>query len=187
MLGLQTAASIFAQLTTEEAFGLVVFDIIIASPPAPAIGLAKFCPTAGRVHRAAELCRIDKGLDHQHRMAVASLPIGRKTLQGQTQDLTGQVGHRAPRQDKEAAIVGNQTEATVPLCRAPSDPFVSMLEVLSRGAEDQQRQPLTLGVGSYIVQALAYFFGASQIVMLIEQLSEILQFSPFHEPYLDLI
>ena len=106
---------------------------------------------------------------------------------GQTQDLAGQVGHRAARQDKEAAIVGNQTEATVPLCRAPSDPFVSMLEVLSRGAEDQQRQPLTLGVGSYIVQALAYFFGASQRVMLIEQLSEILQFSPFHEPYLDLI
>ena len=79
-------------------FGLVVFYVIIASPAAPAVGLAKFRPTAGRVHRAAELCRIDKGFDHQHRMAVASLPIGRKTLQGQTQYPAGQVGHRAPRQ-----------------------------------------------------------------------------------------
>ena len=59
--------------------------------------------------------------------------------------------------------------------------------MLSRSAEDQQRQPLTLGIGGYVVQALAHFFEASQIVMLIEQLFEILQFSPFHEPYLDLI
>ena len=93
MFGLQTAASIFAQLAAEETFGLVVFDVIIAPPPAPAVGLAKFGPATGRVYRAAELCRIDKGFDHQYRMAVASLPIGRKTLQGQTQDLAGQVGH----------------------------------------------------------------------------------------------
>ena len=44
-----------------------------------------------------------------------------------------------------------------------------------------------LAIGGYVVQALAHFFEASQIVMLIEQLFEILQFSPFHEPYLDLI
>jgi len=147
MFGLQTAAGIFAQLTAEETFGLVVFDVIIASPAAPAVGLAKFRPAAGRVRRAAKLCRIDKGFDHQHRMAVASLPIGRKTLQGQTQYLASQVGHRALRQDKEAAVVGNQTEATVALCRAPSDPFVPMLEVLGRSAEDQQRQPLTACIG----------------------------------------
>jgi hypothetical protein len=84
MFGLQTVAGIFAQLTAEEAFGLVVFDVIIASPPTPAVGLAKFGPAAGRVYRAAELCRIDKGFDYQYRMAVASLTIGRKTLQSQT-------------------------------------------------------------------------------------------------------
>ena len=47
--------------------------------------------------------------------------------------------------------------------------------MLSRSAEDQQRQPLTLGIGGYVVQALAHFFEASQIVMLIEQLFEILR------------
>jgi hypothetical protein len=62
-----------------------------------------------------------------------------------------------------------------------------MLEVLGRGTKDQQRQPLTLGIGGYVVQALAHFFEASEIVMLIEQLFEILQFGPFHEPYLDLM
>ena len=40
MFGLQTAAGIFAQLTAEEAFRLVVFDVIIAPPAAPAVGLA---------------------------------------------------------------------------------------------------------------------------------------------------
>ena len=54
-------------------------------------------------------------------------------------------------------------------------------------AKDQQRQPLTLAIGGYVVQALAHFFEASQIVMRIEQLFEILQFGPFHEPYLDLM
>ena len=146
MFGLETATGVFAQLPAEEAFGLVVLDVIIAATAAPAVGLAKFTPAAGRIDRAAELGGIDEGFDHQHRMAVASLPIGQKTLQGQTQYLARQVGHGALRQDKKTAVVGHQAEATVALSSTPSDPLVAMLEVLGWSAEDQQGQPLTLAI-----------------------------------------
>jgi len=80
-----------------------------------------------------------------------------------------------------------QAEATVALCSAPSDPLVAMLEVLGWSAEDQQGQPLTLGIGGHAVEALAHRFEASQIVMLIEQLFETLQFGALHKPHLDLV
>src|SRR5690349_561893 len=83
MFGLETAAGVFAQLAAEEAFGLVVFEVIIAPMAAPTVGLAKLSPAAGRIDRAAELRGIDEGFDHQDRMAVASLPIGGEALQGQ--------------------------------------------------------------------------------------------------------
>ena len=76
MFGLEAAAGIFAQLAAEEAFGLVVFNVVIAPMAAPAVGLAKFAPAAGRIKRTAELGNIDESFDHQHRMAVTGLPIG---------------------------------------------------------------------------------------------------------------
>jgi len=52
---------------------------------------------------------------------------------------------------------------------------------------DQQGQPLTLGIGSHVVEALAHRFEAPQIVMLIEQLIETLQFGAFYKPHLNLV
>jgi hypothetical protein len=43
-----------------------------------------------------------------------------------------------------------------------------MLEVLGWSTKDQQSKPLTLGIGGHVVEAFAYRFEASQIVMLIE-------------------
>jgi hypothetical protein len=62
--------------TAEQAFGLVVFNVVIAPTATPAVGLAQFAAAAGRINRPAELGDIDKGFDHQHRMAVRALPIG---------------------------------------------------------------------------------------------------------------
>ena len=73
------------------------------------------------------------------------------------------------------------------LSSAPSDPLVAMLEVLGWSAEDQQSKPLTLGIGGHVVEAFAYRFEASQIVMLIEQLFETLQFGALHKSHLDLV
>jgi hypothetical protein len=81
-------------------------------------------------------------------MAVLGLPIGGKPIQGQAQHLDRQVGHGALRQDQEPAVVSHQTQAPVALCRAPSDPLVAMFEVLGWGTEDQQGEPLTLGIGA---------------------------------------
>src|ERR1700726_4774579 len=125
MFSLETAAGVFAQLTAEEAFGLVVFNVVIAPTATPAIGLAKLAPAAGRINRTAELGDIDEGFDHQHRMAVTGLPIGGKPIQGQAQHLARQVGYGAPGRDKEPAVVSHQAQATVALCRAPSDPLVA--------------------------------------------------------------
>ncbi len=187
MFGLKTAAGVFEQLAAEEAFGLVVFNVVIAPMTAPAVGLAQFAPAAGRINCTAKLGNIDEGFDHQHRMAVRALPIGGKAIQGQAQHLARQVGHGALGQDKEAAVVSHQAQATVALSSAPSDPLVAMLEVLGWSAEDQQGQPLTLGIGGHVVEAFAHRFEASQIVMLIEQLFETLQFGALHKPHLDLV
>ena len=63
-----------------------------------------------------------------------------------------------------------------------------MLEVLGWSAlKTSKASPLTLGVGSHVVEALAHRFEASQIVMLIEQLFETLQFGALHKPHLDLV
>jgi hypothetical protein len=62
-----------------------------------------------------------------------------------------------------------------------------MLEVLGWSAKDQQGQPLTLAIAGQVVEALAHLFEASQIVMLIEQLFETLQFGAPHKPHLDLV
>ena len=160
MFGLETAAGVFEQRAAEQAFGLVVFNVVIAPTAAPAVGLAQFAPSAGRINRPAELGDIDEGFDHQHRMAVMGLPIGGKPIQAQ---------------------------ATVTLNRAPSDPLVAMLKMLGWSAEDQQGKPLTLGIGGHVVEAFAYRFEPSQIVMLIEQLFETLQFDALHKPHLDLV
>src|ERR1700747_3203139 len=187
MFGLEAAAGVFEQLAAEEAFGLVVFNVVIAPMAAPAVGLAKFTPAAGRINRTAELGNIDESFDHQHRMAVTGLPIGGQAIQSQAQYLARQVGHRALGQDKEATVVGHQTQATVALCSTPADPSVALLEGFGGSAEDQQGQPLTLGIGSHVVEALAHRFEAPQIVMLIEQLFETLQFGALYKPHLDLV
>jgi hypothetical protein len=62
-----------------------------------------------------------------------------------------------------------------------------MLEVLGWSTEDQQGQPLTLGIGGHVVEAFAYRFNVSQIVMLIEQFFETLQFGALRKSHLDLV
>ena len=107
MFGLETAARVFEQLAAEEAFGLAVLNLVIAPMATPTVGLAQFAPAAGRINRTAELGSIDESFDHQHRMAVRALPIGRKPIQGQAQHLARQVGHGALGLDKEPAVLSH--------------------------------------------------------------------------------
>src|SRR5271169_6707047 len=188
MFGLEAAAGVFAQLAAEEAFGLVVLNVVIAPMAAPTVGLAQFAPAAGRINRTAELGSIDEGFDQPTPDGrKRALPIGGKPIQGQAQHLARQVGHGALGQDKEPAVVSHQAQATMALSSAPSDPLIAMLEVLGWSAEDQQSKPLTLGIGGHVVEAFAHRLEASQIVMLIEQFFEVLQFGALHKPHLDLV
>jgi hypothetical protein len=44
-----------------------------------------------------------------------------------------------------------------------------------------------LGIGGHVVETFTYRFEASQIMMLIEQLIETLQFGALHKSHLDLV
>ena len=92
MFGLESAAGVFAQRAAEEAFALVVFNVVIAPTAAPAVGLAQFAPAACLINRPAELGDINEGFDHQHRMAVRALPIGGKPIQVRRSTLLAKLG-----------------------------------------------------------------------------------------------
>jgi hypothetical protein len=63
MLGLERAASLGDQFADKQALGLVVLDVVVAPAAAPAVGQPPFLPAVGRIDGAAELLRIDEGLD----------------------------------------------------------------------------------------------------------------------------
>lgn len=126
---------------------------------------------------------IDESLDQQHGMAVAGLPVGGEPLERHAQHARAQIGDREPRQEQEAAVVGDQTQAAVPLCAAPADVGVALAQVLCRRAEDQQRQPVALRVGGGVVESFAQRLEASKVVMLLEQaiaLRELIGFEKAH-------
>ena len=53
---------------------------------AVAVGQAELLPPLGGVDGALEVLGIDEGLDDQDGMAVAVLPVGAQTLQGEAKD-----------------------------------------------------------------------------------------------------
>ena len=169
MLGLETAAGVATERAHKQPFGLVVFDVIVALTSAPAVGLAQFGPSAGGVNGAAKLFRIDEGFDHFHRMSVAGLPILAQPVQGQPQHARSQIGHREVRQEQKAGVVGHQAQTAAALFFGPTDPFIPVLEVLGRRAENQHRHPLANRIPCHVVEALAHRTQTSQIMVLTEQ------------------
>src|SRR2546428_10153787 len=59
-----------------------------------------------------------------------------------------------------------------------------MFEILGRSSEDQQRQPLALRFGYYIIKPLTDRFRAPKIMMLIEQSVAPLQFVRLEQSHL---
>ncbi len=168
MLGLQTAAGIPAQRAHEQSLGLVVFDVIIALAPAPAVGLAQLGPTVGLVNRAAEPFGIDKSFDHLHRMAIAGLPVIAEPIQRQAQNPGAQIGHAKLRQHKKSAVVSHQAQTAATLFVGPTNPFITMLEVLGWRAENQHRHPLPARIPGQVIKTFAHRTNTTQIVMFIE-------------------
>ena len=75
VFGLQAAARRVAEFPHEEPFRLVVSHIIIALVAATTISLSQLFPAVSGIDRATKLLRINKGFDHQDRVAIAHLPV----------------------------------------------------------------------------------------------------------------
>ena len=108
VLGLQAAAGVTDQFPDKQTFGLVVLDVVVPAVAAAAIGQPEFLPALGGINGAVELVGIDEGLDHQHRMLIAGLPIRAEPIQGQAQHARTHVGTVGPWQDKETAVIDHQ-------------------------------------------------------------------------------
>ena len=72
-------------------------------------------------------------------------------------------------QDEEAGVVGDEAQASIPLGSGPTDPPVTVLEVLCRSAEDQQRQPAIGGVDSCIEHAFPDGFDPTKVMVFLQQ------------------
>jgi len=121
-------------------------------------------------------------------MAVRALPIGGKAIQGQARStLLARLGTERSGRIRKRLLLVTRLRRRWRSSSAPSDPLVAVLEVLGWSAEDQQGQPLTLGIGGHVVEPFTHRFEASQIVMLIEQFFETLQFGALQKPHLDLV
>jgi hypothetical protein len=169
VFGLQRAASVLDQRAHEEALGLIMGHIVIALVAAPAVGGTQFGPTAGGVDGAAKLRGIDEGLDHEDRMAVAGLPVGGESLERQGEHAGSEIGNGVLGQDQETAIVDDEGAAAITLGAGPTDPGVAVLEVFGGGAEEEDGDPLALGVHGGVMQLLAHGLEPAQVVMAAQQ------------------
>lgn len=187
LFGLQTAARVFAKLPAEEALGLVVPHVEVTGVPAGAIGLAQLGPAAGGVKGAGEMGGIDEGLDHEDRMAVAGQPVGRESGQHQPQGFGGEVGEGFIGQQEIAGVIDDQRQPPAALFLGPAEPLVAGAQAACGGTEDQHAEPVAVGIGEGIVEALADGFETAQIVMLIQQRGAAGQFVGLQQTDLDAI
>ena len=146
-----------------------MLDVVIALLAAPAIGQSQLHPVVGRVNGAAKLLRIDERFNHQDGMAILSLPIRAQPVQRQAQHSRSEIGHRKFWQNQEAAVVGHQAQAPVTLDIRPADPLLTVLQMFRCRAEEQQRQPLPLGVHRDVIDLLADRLKTAQVMMGFEQ------------------
>jgi hypothetical protein len=102
-------------------------------------------------------------------MAIPSLPIGAEAIQRQAQDARTQVGNMGWGQDKEPAVVDHQAQASISLRSGPSDPLVAVLEMFGCCAEEQQRQPIAMGIHGGVIQLLTHSSQAAKVMMSAEQ------------------
>ena len=121
-------------------------------------------PVRGAVHRAAEACRIDKGLQQHKRVAEARRPVRRQPPFAQRQHPRAQVRPAPAGQDQEAAVVGEQVLAVVLRAEVPADPAVAGAALQRRRREADQRHPVAAPARG-IPQRLADLRQRAQVVV----------------------
>ena len=121
-------------------------------------------PVRGAVHRAAEACRIDEGLQQHKRVAEARRPVRRQPPFAQRQHPRAQVRQAPAGQDQEAAVVGEQVLAVVLRAEVPADPAVAGAALQRRRREADQRHPVAAPARG-IPQRLADLRQRAQVVV----------------------
>ena len=121
-------------------------------------------PVRGAVHRAAEACRIDKGLQQHKRVAEARRPVRRQPPFAQRQHPRAQVRPAPAGQDQEAAVVGEQVLAVVLRAEVPADPAVAGAALQRRRREADQRHPVAAPARG-VPQRLADLRQRAQVVV----------------------
>src|SRR6185295_3900156 len=126
MLGLEAAAGIATKRTYKQPLGFVMLDVIITLAATPAVGLTQLDPAVGSVDCPAKSFRIHEGLNHQDGVPVMLLPILAEPVQSESKNPGTEIGRAALGQQKETAIVGDQTAPSPQLFAGPTDPFIAM-------------------------------------------------------------
>ena len=121
-------------------------------------------PVRGAVHRAAEACRIDEGLQQHKRVAEARRPVRRQPPFAQRQHPRAQVRPAPAGQDQEAAVVGEQVLAVVLRAEVPADPAVAGAALQRRRREADQRHPVA-APARRVPQRLADLRQRAQVVV----------------------
>jgi hypothetical protein len=75
-------------------------------------------------------------------------------------------------QNEEAGVVGDEAQASIPLGPGPTDPPVTVFEVICRSAEDQHLQPATGGVDSGLEHAFTGGFDPTEVMVFLQQRME---------------
>ena len=129
-----------------------------------ALGVAEHLPVRRSVARAGEAASIDERLGEQDQMAMRRAHVFAQPAKTQRQDPRSQVRHRAPGQDHEPCVVGNEVQAAKLLLGKPPDPPVPGLELERAGVPADQREPV-LAQDRNVAKAASHQSPERQIVV----------------------
>jgi len=99
-------------------------------------------------------------------VAVLVAPVGGDPAPHGPQDPAGQVGNPRPGNDEKAAVVGDPTQALLPLAGATPDPLVAHRALPGGGAKDQSRQQSTATIPHHVLEVLPHGRAVAEVVVL---------------------
>jgi len=168
-LGAQFLAGPWDQLAHPDLFRAPMLDVIIRRVPFPAGGASEMGPAADFVGGPLVELRIDKRLDHGHRVFPTLQPVGGEACEHQFHEAADQIRRMAVGQDQQARVVGDETAAAATLLGRPADELIPRFEMQRGRAPGGHGQPLAL-VEQSIAQLLAHQSRVVQVMMLHDQL-----------------
>ena len=134
-------------------------------------GQAQFLPVGRPVTGPRVALGIDKGLQIMHRMAIERLPVGANPARDSAQEVRGQMRDTHPRQDQEAALVGDLVHMRPAHGRRPADEAVTRSEVTGRRGEAQTGEWPPLAK-SQVLELLADTLHRAEVMRLGDQVIE---------------